>query len=299
MEGIKIDRLTAYSDKEEVLKDVSISIEAGKAYALLGESDRAKRVLLRLASKYHEEKSVYIESDAMPENISGRERKLLSLRPFGFMRVEEYFYYLHGGRGADRRNECNRCLELAALASKRKARISKLSLTELKLMNIAVELKNQPLCVIIDADDLTVEKQARVLLNRCISNLKGQGIAVLVAMDVRHVGDSIDTVGVLHQGRLLAEGSPREVSMLNSQSVYSIKSSLSVKALKEKFAELKEAESIEVSGRSISIFTKNEDAASADILRICSDNKVTVKKLSLRVPTLSESVGRLIGECAK
>jgi lipooligosaccharide transport system ATP-binding protein len=106
----------------------------------------------------------------------------------------------------------NEVLELMQLTEKQKDRIDELSGGLKRRLTIARGLLNDPKILVLDEPTTGLDPQARHLVWQKLRVLRGQGVTMLLTTHYMEEASHLcDRVVVLHQGKIIAEGSPREL----------------------------------------------------------------------------------------
>ncbi len=247
--SITVSRLSG----EKLIDSVRIEVPYGGAYALLGEDERAKRLILRIAAARL--KDVTIADDesrlcGLPVSAAAA-YTFDTNRLFSFMTCREYLEYGCSGvrmaKGA-KAARVNYLLEVAALMRRADVVISKLTDAEYLNLCVAFSMFNDPPLVIINADKLPFNKINRETLDKLVFGLKLKNKAVILNLaDPRMCGASIDKVGILSRGSLVLEGRPKELCG-GDPKAYSIKGEGSNAELSDKFREISDRYGVKING---------------------------------------------------
>ena len=216
----------------KAVRSVSFSIERGQLLALIGPNGAGKSTCFNMLNGQ-------LRPDSGSVRLEGRE--LVGMAPrqvwrlgvgrtfqitatFASMTVREnvQMALLSHHRQINRlwvrareqfREEADRLLELVGMQSQAGRPCSILAYGDLKRLELAIALANQPKLLLMDEPTAGMGPRERVeLMGLTASLVKAQGIAVLFTehdMDV--VFKHADRLMVLDRGRLIAEGSPPEV----------------------------------------------------------------------------------------
>jgi ABC-2 type transport system ATP-binding protein len=120
--------------------------------------------------------------------------------------------HLYGLRGAALGERIERALTRLGLLDRRKDVVGTLSGGLQRRAEIAKSLLHSPAVVLMDEPSSGLDPAARRELWRFIEELRDeQGITVLLTTHVLEEADRCDRLVLLHQGRLVAEGTPAEL----------------------------------------------------------------------------------------
>lgn len=214
------DLKKVYGDRT-VVDGVSFEIAAGESYGLLGPNGAGKTttismicgLLIRDGGEVHVDgqpmdiRSVaaksaigYVPQDiALYPDLTGLE----NLRFWGRM------YGLSDGR-LNARVEA--VLEIVGLTERRKERVSTYSGGMKRRINIAAGLLHEPRLLVLDEPTVGVDPQSRNAILENVELLRSQGIAVLYTSHyMEEVERLCDRVGIIDEGKLIAEGTRRQL----------------------------------------------------------------------------------------
>ena len=110
------------------------------------------------------------------------------------------------------REEARRALELVGLADRARDPADALPLGQLRLLSVARVLAQRPSVLLLDEPVAGLRAGEKRQLMRVFRDLREGGLTMLlIEHDMQFVGSVADHVLVLDRGRLIADGSPREV----------------------------------------------------------------------------------------
>jgi len=107
--------------------------------------------------------------------------------------------------------EAWRVLEDLGLADKAAMPANSLSHGDQRLLEIGIALATRPRLILLDEPLAGLSAEERTRIAGLIRRLAGQITVVLIEHDIDRVLALSDTISVLHQGRLIAEGTPEEI----------------------------------------------------------------------------------------
>jgi ABC-2 type transport system ATP-binding protein len=103
-------------------------------------------------------------------------------------------------------------LEKFGLTAKRDAPFETLSAGQRQRLFLALAFVNQPRVVVLDEPTTGLDPQSRRDLHVTILELKTSGVTVLLSTHYLEEAEELcDTVGILHHGRILAQGRPADL----------------------------------------------------------------------------------------
>jgi lipooligosaccharide transport system ATP-binding protein len=139
------------------------------------------------------------QDDTLDRELTVRE----NLRIYG-----RYF----GMRRAEIRSRTEQLLEFARLSEKADARVEALSGGMRRRLTIARSLINSPELLLLDEPTTGLDPQARHLLWERLFRLKQDGVTLILTTHYMDEAEQLcDRLAVMDGGRIVAEGSPREL----------------------------------------------------------------------------------------
>jgi len=219
--SIKIEQVTKLYQSVPVVNDVTIEIQTGEFFVLLGPSGSGKSTLLRaLAGLTH------IDHGRM--SLHGRDVTELPARERGVGLVfQNYALFRHMTvadniefalrvrriRAADRRRRRRELLQLVALEGLDERYPSQLSGGQQQRVAVARALAHEPAVLLLDEPFGALDAKIRVELRETVRAVQRRiGMStILVTHDQEEAFALADRLGVMQMGRLLETGSPEEL----------------------------------------------------------------------------------------
>jgi len=139
------------------------------------------------------------QEESLDEDVTVLDNLLIYARYFGLPRT-------HAISRADE------LLEYMALSEKREREISELSGGMKRRLLIARALMNEPEVLILDEPTTGLDPQARHLVWEKLRSLKRMGVTLLLTTHyMEEAAQLCDRLVIMHEGRVLVEGAPREL----------------------------------------------------------------------------------------
>ncbi len=204
------------------LERVSFEAQHGALTALVGPDGAGKTTLLRLATGLlrADEGSLTVlglDVATQPQEIQNR----ISYMPQRFGLYEDLsvqenldlYADLHGVSAQQREERYPRLMEMTQLAPFRDRLAGKLSGGMKQKLGLACTLVRSPELLLLDEPTVGVDPLSRRELWSIVSGLvEDEGLSVVVATSYMDEAERCSHVVVLHEGRTLALGPPREIS---------------------------------------------------------------------------------------
>src|SRR2546430_1257839 len=207
------------------VKDLTLRIEPGEVYGLLGQKRSDKRNALKII------RGLVSPARGRTE-IFGRDSRLVESREaVGFLPENPYFYkYLTGaetlrffGRlcgmtGATLKSRVSELLDLVGLNKARDRRLGTYSKGMLQRIGLAQALIHDPRLVVLDEPTAGVDPAGSREIRDLIIDLKRRGITVLLSSHLLAQAQEIcDRIGILADGVLVREGRLQELIAIENQ----------------------------------------------------------------------------------
>ena len=218
---LRCDGLVRRFGDRVAVDGVSFEIAAGETYGLLGPNGAGKTTTISMIVGVLEPHGGTVEIDG--HRVGGRSpeaKRCLGLVPqeialFDDLSAEEnlrFFGGLQGLRGADLTGRIRDTLELVGLGDRAGDRISEFSGGMQRRANIAVGLLHRPKLLVLDEPTAGVDPQSRNQILESIEQLRAAGMAVLYTTHYMEEAERLcDRVGIIDRGRIIAEGTRREL----------------------------------------------------------------------------------------
>lgn len=221
MTAYTIERVTRIYPRQSqpANDDISLVIEEGEFFGLLGDNGAGKTTLVRQMANLLTPTSGEITLFGKPLNHT----PLYAARHIGYMpqsgmalnnvTVGEALYFaahLRGWSAHDSRRERDRLLDLMELGKLRHQPLTQLSGGQKRLVSLATSLAASPPVMILDepTNDLAPQTRVRVWdLLRQVNSAQGTTI-ILVTHNVLEAEKVIQRVAIMNAGRVIAQGRP-------------------------------------------------------------------------------------------
>ncbi len=219
MSTVELDTVTKRYDGVEALRDLSMSIEAGEMFGLIGPDGAGKTTAIRLMCgllKPDGGRVRVLDRDPVKQHREvtqtvGYLSQRFSL--YGDLSIDEnisFFAEIHGLRMRDPsiRARRERLLDLTQLAQFRTRLAEQLSGGMKQKLALACTLIHEPKIILLDEPTTGVDPVSRREFWKLLSEFLAQGITILMATPYLDEAERCSRVALLHQGALLALDTP-------------------------------------------------------------------------------------------
>ena len=210
----------AYGERVAV-DDVGFSIARGETYGLLGPNGAGKTTTISIVCGL-------LTRDAGEVTVAGRPmgpgataaKAAIGLVPqdvalYDDLSAGENLRFFGRLQGLDRRELAERvaeALELVGLTDRAGDRVSEYSGGMKRRANIAAGLLHRPRLLVLDEPTVGVDPQSRNAILESVETLGGEGLSVLYTTHYMEEAERLcDRIGIIDEGRLVAEGTRREL----------------------------------------------------------------------------------------
>jgi ABC-2 type transport system ATP-binding protein len=212
------------------LDGVSLEVEHGTLTALVGPDGAGKTTLIRLAAGLMtadggELKILGVDVAADPQQVQDRigymPQKFGLYEDLSVQENLDLYADLHGVTAEERRERYPRLMEMTALGPFMQRLAGRLSGGMKQKLGLACTLVRAPELLLLDEPTVGVDPLSRRELWNIIRQLvNDQGLTVLLSTSYLDEAERCDRVVVIHQGKVLAQGHPGEVTGLAAGRVF-------------------------------------------------------------------------------
>lgn len=221
--GLEAHHLSKSYKKRPVLRDVSVSIQRGEAVALLGPNGAGKTTSFYIITGLIAPDNGYIMLDGQDitaQPMYRRARMGVGYLPqessiFRGLSVEDNIRAVLQAQDLSREDQEHFLEELLnefSVAHLRRTPAAALSGGERRRVEIARALAGRPQFMLLDEPLAGIDPIAVGDIRNLVGYLKTRGLGVLITdHNVRDCLDIVDRAYILHDGRVLMEGTPEEI----------------------------------------------------------------------------------------
>jgi ABC-2 type transport system ATP-binding protein len=280
---------------------LDLDVPPGSVFGLLGPNGAGKTTTLRLITGLARPTAGAVLVDGIPVAADHPETRgsigVLDQAPryYGWMRGRELVQLgarLAGLDAPTARRRTTDVLERVGLGDAGARRIGGYSGGMRQRLGIAAALVAEPALLVLDEPVSSLDPEGRRDLLALIADLRGTATVLFSTHVLDDVERICDRVGILSEGRLVAEAPLAELLTRYAGSRYRIVpeagQAAKVDALRASLAATPWCESVTVDGGGLVVAVTDEDAASAGLLPRIVDAGVRVERFERARPTLEE-----------
>jgi len=210
---LKISRLSKRFGERQALDELSLTLSPGEIYGLLGPNGAGKTTALNMLCGLLKPDSGEILLKGQP--VSKETKLLVGVMPqqnllYQSLTCAETLFFLARIYGIAKSNRAQRVKDALAavnLGDRADDVVGDLSGGMQRRLSLAAAIIHQPKLVVLDEPSTGLDIEARYEVWELIRSLKQQGVTVLLTT---HLLDEVerlcDRIGIIKQGKLLAEG---------------------------------------------------------------------------------------------
>ena len=214
------------------LRDVTLHVWEGEIYGLVGPNGAGKSTLFSILlgfAKADSGRIVFMGHDGLNSQIRGKIGYIPEdFRCYRFWTVRGalmFFATLQGIPYRIREYRVDQQLDSFDLRKHEDIRVSQCSKGMLQRLGLAQALLGEPKLLILDEPVASLDPIGRAQMREYLLTAKAAGVSILISSHLMDDMEQIcDRIGILHEGKLVAEGTLDEV--LNPRGSYDIRFSL-------------------------------------------------------------------------
>lgn len=204
-----------------VLDNLNLHIHASEIYGLLGPNGAGKTTTINILCNLLNADSGNILIKGQP--VSKATKFLIGVAPqenllYKSLTCAEnlnFFAQIYGLSKTERRQRVEICLSAVGLADRANSPTEELSGGMQRRLSMAIALIHQPKLVILDEPTTGLDIEARYEIWDLIRQLQQQGMTILLTTHLLDEAERLcQRIGILKQGRIIAEGTLAELRRL-------------------------------------------------------------------------------------
>ena len=305
------DGLTRRYGDRVAVDDLSFEIRRGETYGLLGPNGAGKTTAISMVAGI-------LSPDAGTVTVAGETvgasrgagKAAIGLVPqevalYTDLTAEEnlrFFGRLQGLSGRALDSRIADVLEVVGLRERADERIDTYSGGMQRRANIAAGLLHRPALLILDEPTVGVDPQSRNQILESIEVLGGEGLAVLYTTHYMEEAERLcDRVGIIDDGRLVAEGSRNElIARVEGHARVEVRVLGDAAALAERIRDLPTVLTAESADRStVALVVEDVASALSAVVRLADQGGISLVGVEVQEPDLEDVFLHLTGKALR
>jgi ABC-2 type transport system ATP-binding protein len=225
MEIIKINNVTKNYKNIKALNNISLSINEGELYGLLGVNGAGKTTLLKILSGLTNQTSGDFIVDGFTDNNMNEIKRIIDISPqesavaknLTVLENLKFFQDLYNQKDDNYLKEIINDLGLNEVINQR---AKTLSGGYQRRLSIALGLISKPKILLLDEPTLGLDVIARRELWKIVNKFKGKITIILTSHYLEEIEALCDRVAILSKGNLLIEGTIDEIKEKTNESSF-------------------------------------------------------------------------------
>jgi ABC-2 type transport system ATP-binding protein len=223
MAAIQTQSLTRKFDDLTAVSELTLSVEAGEIFGLVGPDGAGKTTTLRLLSSILEPTGgraevagfdVVSQAEQVKARIGYVSQRFGLYADLTVMENLHFYADIYGVTGRERRERIDRLLAFADLEAFRRRRAGDLSGGMKQKLALACALVHTPAVLLLDEPTNGVDAVSRRDFWRILYQLLREGVTIVLATSYMDEAERCSRVGLMHHGKLIACGTPTQIKGL-------------------------------------------------------------------------------------
>lgn len=215
---VEIQHLVKTFGKVKAIDDLSLTINTGETYGLIGPNGSGKTTLIRILSGLVKPTSGTVAimrhrvADARIAGSIGYMTQQSALyNDLTAQQNLEFFCGLYGVRGQLRKERCREVLQRVDLLDRAHSLVDTFSGGMKQRLSLACALVHHPRLLFLDEPTVGVDPELRLSFWHYFAQLNQEGVTIIVSTHHLDEAAHCTRLGLLRFGLLIAEGTPQEL----------------------------------------------------------------------------------------
>lgn len=232
--AIRVEHLTKAFGANTAVDDLSLSVAEGEIFCLVGPDGAGKTTTMRMLASIMDPTSgdawvagrhVVREAEAVKRDIGYMSQRFGLYGDLTVMENINFYADIYGVTGGRRAESIERLLAFGNLAPFRKRLAGNLSGGMKQKLGLACALVHTPKVLFLDEPTNGVDPVSRRDFWRILYQLLRERVTIFLSTAYLDEAERAGHIGLIHNGRMAASGSPDEVRKLMRASIVEIVSS--------------------------------------------------------------------------
>lgn len=221
MNSIEIKELSKSFKSRKAVDSLSLEIESGKIFGLLGQNGAGKTTTIKMlcgllspdsGDAVVEKSSIVTELQKVKKVVSVSPQETAVAKNLTVFENLEFIAEIYGVEKSEAKKRAEAMLERFSLSERAKDKAKSLSGGMERKLSIAMALINEPRVLFLDEPTLGLDVRARRELWKFIESLKGKMTVILTTHYLEEAEALCDKIAIMNRGRLCALGTAEEIT---------------------------------------------------------------------------------------
>jgi ABC-2 type transport system ATP-binding protein len=296
MLAIQAENLTRDFGPVTAVDRLNLSVEKGEIFGLVGPDGSGKTTIMRLFSGILRPTSgeawvlghaITKEAEPLKDKIGYMAQRFALYGDLTVMENIHFYADLYSVSKKDRIPRIERLLAFSNLTPFQDRLAQNLSGGMKQKLGLACALVHTPEILFLDEPTNGVDPVSRRDFWRILYDLLREGVTIFVSTAYLDEAERCHRIGLMHQGRLLSLGSPREVKNWMKEDLWEVRCEQRMKAV-EMLKNLSGVKGAGIFGDRIHVLLEDGDRAKGEMERILTESGFKILSLRKISPTLED-----------
>ena len=303
MDAIRTEKLTKTFNDLTAVDGLTLSVSEGEIFGLVGPDGAGKTTTMRLLTSILEPTSgeawvagyPIVEEEAVKEAIGYMSQRFGLYPDLTVMENIQFYADIYGVPRKGREEIVNRLLGFSNLTPFKKRLAGNLSGGMKQKLGLACTLIHTPKVLFLDEPTNGVDPVSRRDFWRILYQLLKEKVTIFVSTAYLDEAERCNRIGLMHNGRLVALGSPEEVKQLMKGTILEIRSShprRTTALLREHY----ESDTVGLFGDRVHLLTREPDRDSEKAQKIVVEAGMQVLGIRPIDPSLEDVFISVVAE---
>ena len=296
MLAIQAEHLTRKFGPVTAVDRLNLSVEKGEIFGLVGPDGSGKTTIMRLFSGILRPTSgeawilghsVSREAEPLKERIGYMAQRFALYGDLTVMENIHFYADLYNVSKKERTPRIERLLSFSNLSPFKERLAQNLSGGMKQKLGLACALVHTPEILFLDEPTNGVDPVSRRDFWRILYDLLREGVSIFISTAYLDEAERCHRIGLMHQGRLLSIGSPKEVKELMKGELWEIRCERRMEAVKM-LKNLSGVKSAGIFGDRIHVLLGEGDGAMEELEKALRESGFEILSLRTIPPTLED-----------